>query len=369
MTKLKKVGVLMLTMIMIIAMTTGSAVLAASNAITVKAYPGVKIVYNGQTLTDANQPYIINDTTYIPLRMLMNSFGKMISWDAANRQVTITSGLAESQKEAELINLRKKNAELENTIKTLNDQLSYQREREDDVSLSDLRSTLNSYFKDAGEEYFDDDRLDFTFSLRGDEDDLEYTIEADFSDSREYDDLADTRTSDIEDFLDKVESKIESELDRTDYEDADITGELEDADYSRYYVKYNGRTYSYSWEDDGDDINLSSLEKTLRSEFDDAGDKYFDDSRLDFTFSVSGDDDELEFTIRMDFDDSRQYDDLEDINSFDVRSFIGAVKTEISSEIRGTSYKDADINGKLIDNDNSRLYIEYEDGRFEFSFD
>lgn len=92
MTKKKKVAMLLLV-VLTLAIFGASAVYGAS-ALTVKAYPGVTIFYNGKQLTDAQQPLIINDYTYVPLRMVMENFGKTVTWDGANRQVIITNSIA-----------------------------------------------------------------------------------------------------------------------------------------------------------------------------------------------------------------------------------------------------------------------------------
>ncbi|MEN6462397.1 MAG: hypothetical protein ABFC94_13660, partial [Syntrophomonas sp.] len=65
MTKFKK-GILMVIAIFVFTTFTGSDVYAVSSAKTIKAYQGIKIVYNGQELTDSTQPYVINNTTFVP---------------------------------------------------------------------------------------------------------------------------------------------------------------------------------------------------------------------------------------------------------------------------------------------------------------
>jgi len=68
----------------------------------VKAYSGVKIVYNGNELTADKSPYIINDTTYIPLRMLMENFGKNVFWDSINYRVVIIDGNSEANLKSQI---------------------------------------------------------------------------------------------------------------------------------------------------------------------------------------------------------------------------------------------------------------------------
>lgn len=372
MTKRKRTTLLALAIVTVLLLSLGTAVSAASNVLNVKAYTGAKILYNGQQLTGDTQPLIINDTTYVPIRMLMNNFGKAIAWDGTNMQVIITNGTAEAEKEAQLINLQKKNAELEKTIQTLNDKIK-QLEDDEDISLSDIKETLADYFEDAGDDYLDDDDLTFTFSVSGDEDDISYTIKADFDDSREYDDLTDCSTSKIKSFMNAVKSKINSEIDGTDFEDADITGKLVNSDDSGEYVKYNGSSYTYSWDDDDEDDNdsntsLSSIVSAMRSEFSGAGQEYFDDYGIDTTINISGDDEEIYYTIKLDFDDASDYEDLSEVSETDVRSFLAYFKAQLLYEIRNTDYEDAEITGKLSDANDSSLYVTYNGSTYNFSY-
>ncbi|GBF34670.1 hypothetical protein DCCM_3790 [Desulfocucumis palustris] len=86
-------------------------------------------------------------------------------------------------------------------------------------------------------------------SLDGDEDELAYNVTLDFDAADDYDNLTDISETNIKTFLNAVKSKINTEVDGTDYEGADIKGKAVDNDKSGYYVKYNGSTYTYSWDD------------------------------------------------------------------------------------------------------------------------
>jgi hypothetical protein len=337
---------------------TGSNVYAVSNAKMVTAYQGIKIVYNGQELTDSTQPYVINNTTFVPLRILMNYFGKAVTWDAVNSRVLITDDTS---------SLKEQLAQKDAQIKTLQSQITQLNTKisEDDNDLSDIEDTLNNYFEDRADDYFDDDGIDVTISLDGDEDDLAYTVKLDFDDADDYSDLTDVSETDLKTFLNAVKSKINSEIEDTDYEDADLTGKLLDNDTSSYYVKYNGSSYTFSW----DDTDLSDIEDTLSDYFGDAGNDYFDDDGIDVTISLDGDEDDLAYTVKLDFDDADDYTDLTDISESNLEDFLDDVKSKINSEIEDTDYEDADISGELKDNDTSSYYVEYSNGSYSFSWD
>ncbi|MDD4802515.1 MAG: stalk domain-containing protein [Syntrophomonas sp.] len=336
---------------------------------TVQAYQGIKIVYNGKELTDTTQPYSINNTTFVPLRMLMNNFGKTVVWDSVNSRVLIVDSTTATEasikeKDAQIATLQDKIADLQSRINTLNENTS-------DDDLSDIEDTLDNYFEDAGTDYFDDGGIDVTLSLSGDEDDLAYTIKLDFSSADDYDDLTEVSQSDLKYFLNAVKSKINSEKDGTDFDDAGLTGKLYDSDHSSYYVKYNGSSYTYSWDEDDedDDTSLSDIEDALSDYFEDAGAKYFDDDSIDVTLSLSGDEDDLAYKIYINFDDADDYDNLTDVSQSKLKSFLNAVKSKIDSKINGTNYEDAGITGKLFDSYTSSYYVKYDGRSYTYSWD
>lgn len=368
MTKTKKITILILAVVTLLVF--GATAVYGANVLTVKAYPGVTIFYNGRQLTDAQQPLIINDYTYVPLRMVMENFGKTVTWDAANRQVLITNSVAEAQREADLINLQNENKQLKAKIDELNATIAdLQKKRTtSNADLDDIEDALNDYFEDAGYDYFTDDKLVFTITLSGDEDDIAYEVKVDFKSSKKYDDIRDLSKSKIENFLDDLEEELADEIDGTDYEDADITGKMTDKGNTRYYVKYNGRTYSYSWSSGSADEDLSDIADEVEEYFADAGEDYFVDEGIRVYITLSGDEDEIEYLIKLDFRYADYSDDLTDLSKSRVQSFMNAVKSRISREIDGTSFEDADIIGELRDYSDSSLYVEYDGSSYDYSY-
>ncbi|MEA4847173.1 MAG: stalk domain-containing protein [Clostridiaceae bacterium] len=224
----------------------------------VQAYMGVKVQYNGQELAAEKQPYIINDTTYVPLRMLMDNFGKDISYDQSSNKVIIKDKESTNEKtlkktieelNTKVAELSKENAALksENTaLTTKNTSLTKRIAalEDDDEELTDIEDELYEDYEDAGDDYFGDDDIVVYISIDGDEDDLEFEIYLDFDDSNENEDLTDLSTSYIKSLLRAVYTDIEEYIEDTDYEDADITGVLVDDDYE---VEYDGSSFDYSW--------------------------------------------------------------------------------------------------------------------------
>lgn len=357
MKQLKRKFSLAVVLVFLFTMVLGTPAYAASwtSVKKVDAYSGVQIFYNGQQLTGSSQPLIINNTTYVPLRLIMETLGNAVFWDPTNYRVTInsTTSMELAAKDAEIAALKKQITQLENKIAEL-----------EGGNLEDIEAALSDYFEDAGEDYFNDEDIEVIFSLDGDEDEIEYEIELDFDDAYYYDDLSELDEDDIEDFLDDVEDKLTDEIDGTKFEDADITGILVDYDDSDLYVEYDGRYYSYSWNAE----DLSDIEDAVIDYFADAGDDYFNDDDLRFTISLSGDEDDIEYTIYVDFYYSDYNDDLTDLDKDDIEDFLDDVEDAIYDEADGTDYEWADITGELIDDDDSDYYVKYNGRNYYFSW-
>ncbi len=344
----------MLALIFIIGMAPN--VSASSILEYVQAYRGVRIFYNGQELTDEKQPYVINDTTYVPLRMLMENIGCNVYWDAVNYRVVVTDNSA--ARDSEIAALKSEIAQLQ----AVNSQLE-----DHGDSLGNIEEAVSNIFEDdAGDVYFDDDGIEVTINLSGDEYDIFYTISLDFADADDYDDLKDVDEGDLEDFLSDIEDKIEDEANGTNFADARLTGMLKNAGYSKYYIDCKNGEYDFSW-DNRDD--LDSIEEAVSDTFEEAGEDYFDDTYINISIKLRSDDDDIAYILKLCFDDATKYDDLKDLDQDDIEDFLEAVTEEIYDEADDTDYEDPDITGILRDLDNSGLYVEDDEGDYNYSWD
>ena len=382
MKKYKRELLVALVSVMIVVFGAVSVYGASNISTVVQAYKGVKIVYNGTTLTSESEPYIINSTTYVPIRMLMNQFGKDISWDGENQQVIINNSADEVNKEKQIEDLKNQitalNAKIkgletalgnaDTTIRTIDETLSkYQKassvvttpgstDSKSNTTLGDMQTNLNKFFKDAGYDYFNDRGISFKINLGGNAVELVYEISLDFDNSYEYSRLNQVSQSNIKSLLNIVKSKISSEVTGTNYQDAKITGKLSDQDNSNYYVKYNGSSYTFSWDETSNTV--SDITKYLNDYFKDKGDVYFSDNKIKFDISLSGDKNEISYKIYIDFNKSRDYDDLTEVNKTYVRNFLNQVKSIITSKTNGSTFKNAEITGYLYDDGNSEVLCE-----------
>lgn len=69
-----------------------SPVGAADGAKTLKAvFRNIQIVVNGKTLISDKEPFIVDGTTYVPIRLVSEATGATVDWDGAQGRVIITT--------------------------------------------------------------------------------------------------------------------------------------------------------------------------------------------------------------------------------------------------------------------------------------
>lgn len=247
---------------------------ADSIAQTIQAYTGVRIIYNNQELIDERPAYIINSSTYVPLRMLMDNFDKNISYEQSTNRVIIKDKVdtASAQQISELNNtisslkaqitklqsenstltgqnatLTSENKTLNSKITTLNNRIDALEDDDDDDELTDIEDDLQDDYDDAGEKYLDDDEIDVSISVSGDEDDVELEVFLDFSDSDDNDDMEDISYSTVKSLLKRIYDDLENELeDSDDYDKADLEAIMIDDEDNE--LEYDGDSYDpTSW--------------------------------------------------------------------------------------------------------------------------
>lgn len=160
-------------------------------------YNNIKVLYNGYQVSTPIEPFIVNGTTYIPLRMMAGVFNKDVSWDGNTYTINVTDrpdASTQAQlaaKDAEIKRLQDRIASLQSTIEDLEEEIDDL--ENDDGDLDDWEDELNDEFED----YFDD--IELKIKLDGDEDDIEVEVQVDLDDYEdEWDDLDE---DDIEDLV------------------------------------------------------------------------------------------------------------------------------------------------------------------------
>lgn len=326
----------------IFSLSTATALYAEPVIKTLKAnFPGIKISYNGQVKTGEKEPFIVDNVTYVPIRMVGELVGKNVQWDGANKFIQITDTSSSSpeqtetinqlkaqlaQKDAEIIQLNQKNSNLEKQLEELQNKKS-------GAYLDDLEEELNEYY---GE--FED--IVFDIELDGDEDNIEVEITTDLYDySRYWSRLSDR---DIEYYIEDICKDIWDV-----YENAEIDGYIYDLDERAYLVEFIGDSRHRIDIELPNNVNLSDLEYDIDREYR----NYFSDIKFSY-FEIDGDSDSVVFNVNLDYDAYR--DEWNALDNSKIETFMDNIYADIEYELR-----DAEIEGYIYTTRNRSIIAEY----------
>lgn len=187
-------------------------------------YNNIKVLYNGSQVSTTIEPFIVNGTTYIPLRMMAGVFNKDITWDGTSYTINVKDQ-ADQQHAAQLAAKDAQIKALQDKIDSLNEEISDLEDELDDDSNNDddVEDTLNDIEDYLIDEYTDyDDFEDLDFTVSGDEDTVEVEIALDLEAYEE--EYGDLEASDLEDLVKDVIDAVWDEID-----DADVEGVIVDS--------------------------------------------------------------------------------------------------------------------------------------------
>ncbi len=306
-------------------------------------YMNVKIMSNNRAVSvEADkEPFIVDGTTYVPVRMLAEILNKEVLWDGQNYTVHINDKLGQSLDYLNMQLIMK-----DNEIKYLEDRVaSLERQNVRVSDIDELEDDLNFYY----DEYKD---VDFDISLSGSKSRITVVIEFNLKRDKSAWNRLTTKniTSYLQDMCDEI-------LDV--FPKADISGYFKDSSktsrdrINEFTVTSRGNV---SLDDDGysrvRDTDLRDLEYDLDDMFYD----YFYD--FDVDIELDGDEDDVTFTVYVDYDKyKRKWDDIKDR---DLEYFMEDIQLEIEQEFRG-----ADVKGYIYDWDGkTRLARITKSGKF-----
>lgn len=228
----KKLAVIVAVLILTLSLaTTGFAANTVKNlAVT---YRNIKVFNNGVQSYFANEPFIVNEQgrTYLALNDLALLFNKDIKWDNASSTITINDKPGQNVNELynQVITQQQTISQLESKIKSLESQAKV---KDEVVSIKDLRKQLI-------DEYTRIDKNknlqieDIKLSERKGDIEVEIYLDLDTANAQDaWDDLTDKK---ITSFLQGIVDDI---LSIKEYEDADITGFIEDEDLNDVLVEF-----------------------------------------------------------------------------------------------------------------------------------
>ncbi|WFA08528.1 stalk domain-containing protein [Tissierella sp. Yu-01] len=210
--------------VMILTLSFASSGFAANTVANLKAtYRNITVYKNGMLFNFSKEPFIVDGTTYVPLRDMAEMVDKDVTWDGVSYKIGVNDKPGQNVVELsqQIFNQQLTISQLEAKIKNLESQLD--EKEEDSISLKDLAKDLLKEYDEINKylEVVD-------IKLKGDEDDIDVEIYLDLDDDddlwEEWEDLTD---KEIQKFLQKIVDDI---LDVKEYEDADIVGFIEDKD-------------------------------------------------------------------------------------------------------------------------------------------
>lgn len=298
-------------------------------------YMNIKIISNGQQVYTDIEPFIVDGTTYVPVRMIANIFNKDVQWDQANYTVYI------SDKPGQNVNYLNMMLQMkDNEIKNLEDKIKKLEEKDKVSDIDDLEEQLN-------DDYGKYKNVNFDISLSGDKKDITVKIEFDYKkDKSAWNKLT---TKNITSYLQDICDDILDEFPK-----ADIEGYFRDSSKTlsgkRYQFTISSKGKVSLDDDYDDDIDLRDLEDDLNDMFYD----YF--AEFEVEIELEGDEDEIIFNVYMDYD--RYDDEWDDLRDRDIEYFMEDIYMEIEEE-----FEDAEIVGYIYDWDGKTKLARFDPSR------
>lgn len=85
---MKRIALLGIIISLILGLTSVAYASSGSKNI-LAAFRNIKIVINGETKSSAQEPFIVNGSTYVPLRFISESVGMSVNWDGPTNTIDI----------------------------------------------------------------------------------------------------------------------------------------------------------------------------------------------------------------------------------------------------------------------------------------
>ncbi|MDI3481460.1 MAG: hypothetical protein PWQ97_1115 [Tepidanaerobacteraceae bacterium] len=349
---------------------SSAAMAAGASAKNIKAYfNSIKIIVDGKQQASTPEPFIYNNVTYVPIRLVSTALGANVSWDGSKNAVVISKNAEANQAlQQQIADLKNQLAQKESQITQLTQQNTYLQIRVSDLeaSLKNQTSTKNVNAAKDLEDYLYDEysrwkSMDFDYDVDGDEDDLEVTIGIDLSEYKSK--WNSTSQSSIKSWLNDIFDYVQDE-----YPDADFSGTIEDTDKDKTLVKFSSSgskltvTFKYT------EYDFDDLEDELNDEFGDNLDDYsskFGSMTADITVDGDEDDEEIYITITVDTSDYGDEWDAVRETSYAER-WIKDIVNYVLDE-----YDDYDISGEVVNqNDDTMMTFDVSSsGNVNFDWD
>lgn len=337
---IKKSILLILAALLVLACMVPAGLASGNKKMLEAWYMNVKIRSNGQEVYTDKEPFIVDGTTYVPVRMIADIFNKNVGWDGTNYIVSITDkpGSDVGYLNMQLVMKDNEIKYLESRIKELEE-----KEKGSSSDINDLEDDLNYYY---------DEYKNVNFDITLSESKSKITVKIEFSLKKDRTAWNKLTTKNITSYLQDICDDILDE-----YPKASITGYFKDSSGTTKSKLYQFTTTSKGKvsldsedDDDDDDIDLRDLEDELNDLF------YDHFSGFKVEIELKGDEDNITFNVYMDYD--RYDDEWDDLRDRDIEYFMEDVYFEIEYE-----FEDADIIGYIYDWDGATTLARYDPSR------
>lgn len=345
---------------------SGLTVQATSLTKNVKAfYRDIKVNYNGKVQSLQIEPFLVDNSVYVPLRAMSEMMGSEVKWDAASNTIIATSTINNNeqeiaQKNFEIANLKNQlnvaKAEIEKLKSESNNTTS-----NSGTSNTNYKETVSNLIKEYGDEY----SVEWDFTLSEKNNNLVLTIDFDSKyDGKYFDRISPSK---LEAFAKSVSEYISSK-----HANLNIVGEVYDSyekdSVSEFEYTTKGK---FTYENLNTATSFKDVEKSLLREF-----KYFDDlysvtdkTTFDLTIQdivLSEKRNTLTFAISVDLENPDRKADWNSLNSSSKRT-VKYLMEDIVLELEdvyGTSY---DYIDGFIEDSKGNMIADYDGDEIVFN--
>ena len=322
-------------------------------------YRNIGVTYNGTSKTLSAEPFLVDGSTYVPLRAVSEIMGAEVNWNGSTNTVTITNTASDNTSlQQQLASANYQVTTLQRELETVKKELeTYKNSNSSssnsstsvttgtDITSSELTATENYLISNFSNELNDDIDFDFDLSKKGSR--LQLTIS--YSDRSEDNTFNGIRESKVKDFIEDV---CEAVADR--HSNIEIQGVI---NYTRSDIDKASFTYSKSGrlsvdfgldESDAKDIIWNTCSKLNLQAFSNVAiqsvDVNINDSNSTITFKLYIND-----GAHKDFDETwnANIDANQSLVRGQLRDIRDALQDESDYEVNGEIYKYS-TSGKLL---------------------
>jgi uncharacterized small protein (DUF1192 family) len=317
--------------VMIITLSFASSGFAANTVANLKAtYRNITVYKNGILFNFSKEPFIVDGTTYVPLRDMAEMVDKDVTWDGVNYKIGVNDKPGQSANE-----LYQQIFTLQQELTRLQDENKKLKEAKDaSVDLDDLEDDLNEDHNRIGKKLYINE-----IKLKGDEDDIEVRVYFSTKKDADYDAWKALDDDDKEDYLQDIVDDILKV-----YKKADISGYMEDEyekDKIKFSVSSKGKVSLGSSSSSGS-YDIDDLEDDLNDDFDEY-------KGVDFKITLSGKKSSITVKIVADVKDITK-----ELSKTQMSNYLEDIYEAIIDE-----FNDASVKG----------YIKDDIGELDFEFD